>query len=579
MKYDYIIVGSGPSAMGVIEGIKRNNKEATIAVIEEGYNVDYQNIFLNSQNIVKRKDKSGRYIFEPRCVGGEEATDDLEFYIYDQNDFEDEGDYTYQDFMDAYKECNFKIQEERHPKTVLFNEIEKLYENSTYSYHNCIPISEETNYVTKKSYYKDNIDNNGVTLYNHSKVEYIKLCKYDELYFANGVKLEQDELEADKEVILCNGLSTCELLKRSGIYHDGDLIKNDNIGKHIASELQFDAYYYVDDNRLSNFDKEYKNNELYYRLNGVFNGTLFVYLFGFGFAWLFNFLYTLFFDKELVWIKYVIFSLCGILDGFVLAWTGFKLLWIIAFTFGTISSFIYFTYHGIPVVNNLNAALFYWFFHVITGIITNYNFNKNYVNPGNESMIAIRTYFENYYQKATILTNLQYKFIRKFFCNIYETIIKCLMWMSYWFGLKYLLFHKVMLLKNVTFNASDDGTYIYEDGKWVLDLKTFEKRDIVEDFIQSLRMNLKLLNNLNISKLYPFRKLKESDLTISSNIVGCCRMGSSEVDSVVNQEDGLVVFGTWNLRIIGTASWKKPIRNSNSLLLYLFGFITANKKF
>lgn len=591
MEYDYIFVGSSPSVFGFIEGLHNNKEKFTAIILEKGTKEEYLsngNPYYHKNYVTNKKDKCGKIIREPNVFGGGEILDDHEFSIKYEHDYDQRTIYNYDNFYDAFIENNFNELEKEHEHTVLYDSIKEIYNKnditSFYSTHSSQIRSKKVKKTKKKKFFKDCIKNKEhIEYYTNCMVNYIKLENFDGLYKAVSVICYHNgthkTFKARKDIIIGTGcLDTCELLKNSGISENGSKITNKNIGRNINCELEYNLYYQIPNNKLTDQEKELKNNSLYYKLDSIFNLSLFIFIFGFSFAWLFTFLYGFVFHNE--WLKNFFFISTGITDGFILSWVGFNFLWLTAYLLGTISSVIYFTFHGMPVIQNLTSFVtYYWIAHTISNLFTTYYFCKKYINPGSESLVGLKSYFNNYYQKITVMTNLDYKFIRSYFSDYYNNITRVLILTSNIFGFRYLFFNKIVLIKNITSNYGKNGTYLFHNGKWTLNLNINKNDQRIEDFYNEIKENLKLLEKLNINRISPFyttRKFFFSNCEIYTQLTGSCVMASNIEDGVVDVNNGLLVFGTTNLRIISSACYPKTVKNSSTLFFYLFGYITSN---
>lgn len=585
-----IFIGGSSSTFGYIKRKLKENKNYKALILERGKSEKSLNIgdsYFNN-NFIKKTDVSGKIVLESNVFGGSEILDDSEFDLGSEEDYIEDSVYSFENVKKAYNENEFQLYDETHPKTIVYEKIkEKYIENDIdidYSIHNSYIKSLNNENTTKKIYFKDIIKDYKnieiVTGCNVKKINYISINGKKRAYSIECIlNNEKAIFIVNNEVIVSAGsLSACQILEES----DG-LVTNKNLGNNINSELETSFYYYVEKNSLNNVIQEENNNSQYYKFLYFFNNTIFIFLFGLTFGCLFNFLYSNVLDVKFEYLRKYFFIVSGIVDGFIIAWIGFNFFWLLSYLFGVLISLIYLFYHGLRPQSHFTCSLLYWTFHISSNILTIYIFNKRYINPGNESLIGLKLIRKYCTQKINTMTNMDYRLIRTYFQNTYDIIVKSIMYLSFIFGIRYLLLNKVLQVKTISRNLNKNGTYKFKNGKWLLDLRVKDGEDLLH-YLDCDYKTIDIFKELKMKRLFPLfeSSIKDNSLMYYSNIhcqlTGSCRMSDNEEDGVVDKNNGLLVFGTENIRIISLAFYPKTLSGNTSLIKFLFGYITADNK-
>ena len=586
-EYDYVVIGSSPQAFGFLMGLEGI---FTAIILERGHretNEYFGDAYYNTKNVIVKRDVSGKYIFESNLVGGSELLEEGEV-LWSDRVINTEGIYNLENLERAKTEnIELYLNINKHIKTVIYEDVKYAYDETDDHFVDYVesyvtPKRKDSSKTKKKFTFYNTINEcEHIKLLEGCNVEKILLDKdEEELYTGRSVicnyGAEKIEISAKKDIIIAIGtLSTCKLLYNSGIFRDGEFINNENIGNNIQSEIEINTYYYAKNNDMS-IHQEIKNNPLYYRLYYIINNPLFIALFGLFFSWLFIYMWAIYTPENRNTIN-IIYSLCGIVDGFIVSFMGFKFLWLLSYAIGTYAAALFFTFKGFFTTGKPTFTLYYWIFHILSSFVTNYYFSSTHINWGNESLTALIISSKDHIQKITNLKNLDYKFLRIYFVNTYESIVKFIFYVNYIFGLRYFLFSKIIQVKTISRNFGVGGKWSMENGKEVIDLNLGEIEDRM--MVEIVKENEDIMKKTNLIKIPPYNNLDidyvQDNSYIHHCISGSCVMGEDPSDSVVDKNNGLLLFGSNNIRIIGAASWPHVVDSSSSMFFYLTAYITA----
>lgn len=179
--------------------------------------------------------------------------------------------------------------------------------------------------------------------------------------------------------------------------------------------------------------------------------------------------------------------------------------------------------------------------------------------------------------KVYTMKNIGYKYIKIQFCNWNGLLINTIINILYLLAFPYFLFNKLIQVTTTTKEYSNNGTYININSKWILDLKLYNDK-ILKEMNNCIKSNRKKMIKSGLKTLYPFFNLTDNGIfkysKISSQISGSCIMSENKDNGVVNN-NGLILWGSSNLRIISSAFYTKLLDGNSPLIYFLFGYITA----
>ncbi len=609
---NYIIIGSGPAAIGCIIGILENDPLASIICIERGKHYDdypefdvvgnpyYYHDTLIENEVKMSLSEENKKIHEPNVFGGGLHFDNLEVSLGDESDFKDWGNtYNYENIQKYFEYFRQYLNINEIHKTNLSNSIKK----NCYKYRICDSIEENDFNALEMNDEREHIHINNIL--KNKKFEYVKFyvsIEAIEILFNknkaigvianNLLNNKKITFKCDTKVIVaCGTLAAVRLLINSGIGPKNELINtnkriliiNDNVGKNIDNTpIMIQMYKPNSEIKLVDEKIDIEMNPIHNLMKTLFvNNHFLTFLIGLISGIVFNLLYTKYITTQQINFQWFAFIFCGIFDGLFVGGLGISLTWTLSYHIGIFTSLMVLIFYDIRGSVTIYLSISYWISYVIAiiSIIIIGSVYHRSISEASTIILTLET--KKYKQYIYTLRDYLYYITRTMIDNGHIKLVLLNFGIAFMF-LRYLLFSSYILIKTVLKKTGRvKSNYTFKNNKWVLNIDLIKDRICIETATTAFEKSFSLMYGQYSYFLYPrIQNLTHEEKKVviskyihpSEQVVGSCIMGNSEKDSVVDK-DTLNVHGIDNLSIVGSPTFRNIVTGNSVLICLIVGYI------